>query len=118
MYQGSNVTVMVSDMNRAVRFYTEALGLTLKARFGDGWAEVQAPGLTIGLHPVRQGAPTGAPAGGVSIGLQVENLEAAMATLKERGVEFRGIVEGEGVRLAHFQDPDGTPLYLGQATGS
>ena len=118
MYQGGNVTVMVSDMDRAVRFYTEALGLTLKLRYGDGWAEVQGPGITLGLHPARPGGPTGGQAGGLSIGLQVDDLDAAVATLEKRGVEFRGVIEGQGVRLANFQDPDGTPLYLGQSTAS
>ncbi len=50
MIQEGNVTVMVSDLERAIRFYTEALGLKLKWRWGD-YAEVEAPGVTIGLHP-------------------------------------------------------------------
>jgi catechol 2,3-dioxygenase-like lactoylglutathione lyase family enzyme len=41
--------VIVSNMDRAVRFYTEVLGLKLKNRFGDHWATVVAGnGLTIG----------------------------------------------------------------------
>ena len=34
MLKEGNVTVMISDMDRAIRFYTEALGLKLKYRHG------------------------------------------------------------------------------------
>ena len=52
MVTGGNATIIVSNMDRAVQFYTEVLGLKLTNRFGDHWATVDAgKGLTIGLHP-------------------------------------------------------------------
>jgi catechol 2,3-dioxygenase-like lactoylglutathione lyase family enzyme len=108
-----NVTAMVSDMERAVRFYTDTLGFNLRARYGDEWAELETQGLTIGLHPA--GAHTEPPGklGSLSIGLEVENLESAMADLRARGVDFpSAVTDDESVRLAFFRDPDGTPLYL------
>jgi len=52
MFATGNVTVIVSNMDASVRFYTEVLGLKLQYRFGDHWASVEAgKGLTIGLHP-------------------------------------------------------------------
>src|SRR5713101_6395731 len=49
MFSGGNVTVYVSNMDRAVRFYSETLGLKLAYRFGDHWASIEAgTGLTIG----------------------------------------------------------------------
>ncbi len=112
MYTGGNLTVMVSDFDRAVRFYTETLGLTLKTRAGDGWAEIAAPGVTIGLHAAGPHGPQPGSSGGVSIGLQVDDLESAMGTLRERGVEFGHVTPGQGVRFAFFADPDRTALYL------
>ena len=47
-----NITVMVADMDNAVRFYTETLGLKLEHRYENHYAEIEAPGLRIGLHPV------------------------------------------------------------------
>ena len=112
MFKEGNVTVMGAAMERAVRFYTETLGLPLKTRVGDGWAEVQAPRVTIALHPAGQQGPP-RPAAGVSIGLIVEELEPAMAALREKGVAFAPhLVDNERVRLAFFTDPDQTPLYL------
>jgi len=114
MYEGGNVTLMVSDFNRAVSFYTDTLGLTLKARYGDDWAEVQAPGLTIGLHPTGSRGPATIQATGISIGLGVTGIEQAMAELEAKGVHFAppGLINTGVERLANFQDPDQTPLYL------
>ena len=113
MFKEGNVTVLVSDMDRAVRFYTEALGLSVALRHGDDWAQVEAPGLSIGLHPVGEGMAKPSVVGSLSIGFTVEQLETAMGTLKQRGVEFAPQIRDDGpVRLAFFADPDGTPLYL------
>jgi catechol 2,3-dioxygenase-like lactoylglutathione lyase family enzyme len=112
MYTGGNVTVMVSDFERAVRFYAETLGLKLLMRAGDGWAQLAAPGLTIGLHAPGPHGPRPGPSGGTSIGLQVDDLDSAMAALRERGVAFGDVTPGQGIRLAFFTDPDQTALYL------
>ncbi len=114
MFKSANVTLMVSDVNRSVKFYTEALGLKLTRQYGPEWAEVEAPGLTIGLHPAREPAKT-PPSENLSIGFAVENLESAMTDLKKRGVAFTPqIKEDSPVRLAFFTDPDKNPLYLSE----
>jgi catechol 2,3-dioxygenase-like lactoylglutathione lyase family enzyme len=41
MFSSGNVTVMVSNMDAAVGFYTEGLGLKLAYRCGDHWASVE-----------------------------------------------------------------------------
>jgi catechol 2,3-dioxygenase-like lactoylglutathione lyase family enzyme len=51
MFRNGNVTICVREMDRAVRFYTGALGLKPSYRFGDHWASVEVGrGLRIGLH--------------------------------------------------------------------
>jgi catechol 2,3-dioxygenase-like lactoylglutathione lyase family enzyme len=114
MYTAGNVTLMVTDFNRAVGFYTETLGLKLKSRYGDDWAEVELPGLTIGLHPTGERGPSAIQASGLSIGLGVNGIEQAMADLQAKGVRFAppGVIDTGAERLANFRDPDQTPLYL------
>jgi catechol 2,3-dioxygenase-like lactoylglutathione lyase family enzyme len=113
MFTQCNVTVMVSDLQRALAFYTETLGLPLKSRSGDEWAEVQGPGVVIGLHKASGKGPKPGTQGSLSIGLGVQNLELAMAELRKRGVQFQGPVVSDGpVKLAFFGDPDRNPLYL------
>lgn len=110
-------TIYVSDMNRSVTFYTETLGLKLRYQAGPEWAEIEAGGgLVLGLHGVGHGAQAGKQ-GSITIGFELdEPLDAAYATLKERGVQFHGPVQDTGhIRLATFGDPDGNPLYLQEA---
>lgn len=115
MITGGNATVMVRDFDRAVRFYTEILGLELKFRAGDEWAEVTAgPGLTIGLHSWAPGnGPEPGKAGSVSIGFDARPFDRMIESLRAQGVAFQGpILDNENVRLAFFTDPDGNRLYL------
>src|SRR5580704_11735835 len=115
MYKTANVTLMVAEMNRAVEFYTGALGLELKVRYGNEWAEVTLPGLTLGLHQARGPIARSDPAIGISIGLEVDDLEASVLELQAKGLVFpNGIRETNDLREASFADPDGTPLYLAE----
>ena len=116
MFSSGNVTVYVSNMDRAVRFYTEVLGLKLAYRFGDHWASVEVgKGLTIGLHPASEQSPAGRK-GSMTIGLELSgSIQDAMQTLEARSVRFHGLAnEGKAGMFAHFEDPDGNPLYLAQ----
>jgi catechol 2,3-dioxygenase-like lactoylglutathione lyase family enzyme len=116
--RGGNASVYISDMDRAVAFYTEALGLPLKTRIGGEWAEIDAgEGLVIGLHPARppETPPPGA-SGAINIELRVTKpLEEVVAELKGRGVTFNGpVLNYENVRLASLSDPDGNAILLAQ----
>ena len=117
MYRSGNVTVYVTNMDRSVRFYQEALGLNLAYRFGDHWASLEVgKGLTIGLHPMGAVPSPEQRNGSPAIGLELDGkIEDAVKTLEARGVHFEGIAdEGKAGRFAHFRDPDGNQLYLAQ----
>jgi catechol 2,3-dioxygenase-like lactoylglutathione lyase family enzyme len=49
----ANVTVMVKNMDKSIDFYT-SLGLELKQRWNNHYAQVAAPGVIIGLHPAKE----------------------------------------------------------------
>ena len=114
MFRDANVTVMVSDLDKAVKFYTEVLSLKLIFLAKDNWATVSAPGLTIGLHPASEHGPKPGNSESLSIGLGIDDLEKSMEELKKRGVVFSHVLDDGPVRLAFFTDPDKNPLYLSQ----
>ncbi len=114
MIKDANVTVMVSNLDNAVKFYTEILGLKLLFLAKDNWATISAPGLTIGLHPASEHGPKPGNSESLSIGLGVEDLAKSMEELKKRGVVFSHVLDDTQVRIAFFTDPDNNPLYLSQ----
>ncbi len=116
---GGMATIYVTDMDRAVRFYTEILELKLQHRAGDHFATIDAGGLRIGLHPQEPHTPLPGTSGSIQIGLNAARpIEEVVDELKRRGVNFRGsIIDDDPVKIAFFGDPDGNDLYLCQYSG-
>jgi catechol 2,3-dioxygenase-like lactoylglutathione lyase family enzyme len=114
MISGGNATVMVSNMDAAVSFYTEVLGMKLTNRFGDHWATVNAgKGLTIGLHPASSKYPAPGTKGGILLGLEIdEPIEGVVARLTKQGVKFSAITKDAPGAWVGFEDPDGNAIYL------
>lgn len=111
MFKEANVTLLVSDMKRSVAFYRDVLGVEVRREYGLEFAELEAPGVRIALHPGGK-APLKEHSRHMSIGLRVDDLDVAKETLEKRGVKFGATPRDEGLRLAYFVDPDGNPLYL------
>jgi catechol 2,3-dioxygenase-like lactoylglutathione lyase family enzyme len=98
------------DMDAAVAFYRDVLGLRLRRRDGGAWAEFDAGGARFALHGTEDQAA--APSG--TAVFRVPDLDAARWTLEQRGVRFApqvGEVEGFA-RFATFHDPDGNPVQI------
>ena len=125
MISGGNATVYVSDMDAAVRFYSETLGLTLTNRFGNHWATLEADpcyysekgaGLTIGLHPSSSKHADPGTAGGVGFGLETyEPAERVLARLQDNGVRITSeIIRYNGGNCFQLLDLDGLPTYVNE----
>lgn len=106
---GSNVTIMVKDMNKSILFY-ESIGLKLKQRWGDNYAMIEGPGITLGIHP---GGDDESGSGDLSIGFMVDSFEEAKALLQKNGIAISGEdQDGKSGNYLHFNDPDGIALYF------
>jgi catechol 2,3-dioxygenase-like lactoylglutathione lyase family enzyme len=106
------VSVPVTDMERATRFYEETLGLA-KAP-GDGrWPEFLTGNVSLYLmDPTQIGQEFTAPHSAY-IALRVPDVAAARSELEAKGVEFGGETFDTGVcHMAFFHDLDGNALML------
>ena len=116
MITGGTATIYVSNMDTAIRFYTEVLGLKLTNRFGNHWATVRAGAtLVIGLHPCSEKHPPPGTRGSVQIGLIVsrDQIEAFAARLRRHRVEVSDVIRSAEASYVSFTDPDGNPIYVG-----
>jgi predicted enzyme related to lactoylglutathione lyase len=118
----ASVVVPVADPDRALRFYTEALGLETRAdvAFGDGnrWIEVAPPGADtpIAICPPAPNVTAGGKDTGIS--LQTDDIDAYHAQLKDRGVDVDAEVGrfGDPVPpLFWLRDPEGNSLMVVEA---
>jgi len=108
------VSVPVTDMERAKRFYGETLGLPEIEHSEQGFPEYQL-GENVSLYLLQmenigqtfEGPHTG------SIALRVPDVEEARKELEERGIEFEGETRDSSVcHMAFFRDPDGNAFML------
>lgn len=105
----SNITIMVKDMDKSVSFY-QTIGLKIKNRWGNHYAQLIAPGVVIGLHPTEEANLKG-DSGNVSIGFTTDNIEETKSYLQKLSIKTIDRQE-DGGRFLHFNDPDGTALYF------
>ncbi|HTR89510.1 MAG TPA: VOC family protein [Solirubrobacteraceae bacterium] len=105
--------VSTKDLDRAIAFYRDALGLPMSVHLGErNYAEFETGNLTLSVidaekmgmeHRVR----------GHEIALHVDDVARARETLEGRGVTFKGDILDTGVcHMALFEDPDGNPFML------
>lgn len=113
------IAIVTDDVEAAVMFYTEKLGLAVVERFpsGDNAADedyvfLDAGGVILELMPA---AAVEEPPGFHHISFLVEDIDGAVQELDEKGVRILkepfspGV---EGLRLAFFEGPGGLNLQL------
>ena len=106
-----HVSILVSDMEQAVAWYIEKLGLTEVKRPSNFVTPVRW--FELGdqqLHLIPNGEPDG-----VSprhFALHVDDVQAARATMAERGVEVQETVPIAGADRFFISDPDGNNIDL------
>jgi glyoxylase I family protein len=114
------VRYQVADVQRAITFYTNTLGFKLDMQNLPAFGQVSVDGLKLILSgPGASGSrsmPDGRqqqPGGWNRVLLQVQDLPAAIARLKESGLRFRNEMEvGPGGKQIQIDDPDGNPIEL------
>ena len=116
------VRYIVNDVRAAVEFYTRHLGFRLDVGPKPGFAILVREELTLFLNEPGAGSAghageregvAPAPGGWNRFQIQVDDLDAAAARLRDAGVAFRGdVAEGAGGRQILVEDPSGNPVEL------
>ena len=118
-----SVRYIVNDVDTAIPFYTDLLGFKLEMHPAPGFASLSRGDLQLllnrpGAGGAGQAMPAGqhpAPGGWNRIQIEIENLEATVASLKSAGARFRNeIVTGNGGKQILIEDPSGNPIELFQ----
>ena len=118
------VRYQVKDVQRSIAFYTQLLGFNLDFQNLPAFGQVSIGQLKLilsgpgasGSRPMPDGREQ-APGGWNRIVLQVEDLPARIADLKQKGVHFRNEMEvGPGGKQIQIEDPEGNPIELFEPT--
>jgi catechol 2,3-dioxygenase-like lactoylglutathione lyase family enzyme len=114
-----DVTYNVANMDRAVAFYRDVLGMRVLDT-NPWWSSLDCFGARIGLHggdgrpvPAVPRDAHGALAG-ATLTLRSTDLDADVAHLRRNGVEVVATSDNPWGRLAVFLDPEGNVLKLMQ----
>ena len=121
-----SVRYIVDDVDAAIDFYRRALGFQVDMHPAPTFAMLSRGDLRLVLS-----APGGGPGGGQAMPdgtmpapggwnrfqLEVEDIEATVARLREEGAHFRNdIVTGVGGKQVLVEDPAGNPVELFEPT--
>jgi predicted enzyme related to lactoylglutathione lyase len=114
------VRYQITDVERAIAFYTKHLGFKLEQQAGAAFATISRGTLNVLLSgPESSGSrpmPDGRrqePGGWTRIVLDVDDLASTTESLRTAGVKFRNDVEvGPGGKQIQIEDPDGNPIEL------
>ncbi len=117
-YTGALVTLATLDTEKMVFFYTHLLGQEPAAHIPHVYAEFQLPSLRLGIfrpkETNRQEFQNQAKSG-MSLCLEVRDLEGAIAHLTNLGYPPSGILTASHGREIYAYDPAGNRLILHQA---
>jgi len=107
-----NAYYVTGDMDRAVAFYRDALGLRMKFQDGANWAQFDAGGVNFSLSSPAEAAEG---ASGAVVIFEVEDIDAITQRLAAAGAAVVSTRDmGSHGRAATFRDPDGNLVQLFQ----
>jgi catechol 2,3-dioxygenase-like lactoylglutathione lyase family enzyme len=100
------VILLVSNMDRSIKFYRDTLGIPVKTKSKD-WTEFFNKDTVLALHPAKKKSKmkTGS---GMLVGFEVSDLDSTVKILKEKKVKFFKKPKEEPFgKHAIIKDPDG-----------
>jgi catechol 2,3-dioxygenase-like lactoylglutathione lyase family enzyme len=100
MIRGAHTMFYCSQPQELRAFLRDKLGFPA-TDVGDGWLIFDMPEADMGVHPT-EGPHSTAPSGTSDISFYCDDIEATVAELKAKGVEFTKPIENFGFGLVTF----------------
>ena len=113
MIRGVHTMFYTSEPEALRAFLRDKLGFPA-TDIGEGWLIFDLPEADMGCHPEEDGSGHGAPSGTHDISFYCDDVDATVAELRAKGVEFDGDIEEVGyARAVRLTMPGGvrTTLY-------
>ena len=118
----ATVRYLVDDVEAAVGFYVQHLGFESVSRFGAAIAMLAKDDLTLWVAGPQTSAARPMPDGRVPepggwnrFVVEVDDIEAVVASMKQAGINFRNnVISGPGGKQTLAEDPSGNPIELFQ----
>lgn len=108
----------VTDVQRAIAFYTEALQMTLKFSH-EGWTALNCHGISVGLHPTepgeqiqKVGRDSHGAFGQATLTLKSDNVPQDRDRIIKCGGKILGEDDAPWGHMLVFEDLDGNVLKL------
>jgi catechol 2,3-dioxygenase-like lactoylglutathione lyase family enzyme len=110
MIRGMHAMFYSSEAAALRAFLRDKLGLS-GTDVGDGWLIFDPPEADLGVHPTA--GDDGLPSGTAALSFYCDDIQATVAELKGRGVEFTDAITDRGYGLVtHFKVPGGFTVQL------
>lgn len=116
----SHVMIYATDLERAMKWYVDALGFVVNYSSAPHYASMQHPALhlRVDLHPDPKKENVGC---GAMLYFAADDLDKTVAELRRRGIQVSDPrSRGDSPRFTEFADSEGNPigLYEDNSTGS
>ena len=119
-YRLSLLKIPVTNVDRAARFYQDALGIEPQFVAAEyGWAQLDAGGVPLALYQPGMGGGTGPVGGSLDFHLAVRDLTALADRLSALGALVGdAIQEGDdGTAFVEMRDPDDNTMKIVRLSG-
>ncbi len=108
------ISLSVGDLDSAVEFYGDKLGLNLIGRFPPGLAFFDCDGVRLMVSAISEDGHSG----NSTLYFNVSDIQDGYEGLKSRGIQFEGephvihSADDYELSMAFFKDPDGNTMAI------
>lgn len=106
----SSIILLTNDVESLAEFYNRILGFELNSMVSSkDYKELDGESIAISISAAESSVVAGS---SMAIGIDVKNMQQAVATLEKAGIEITYQTDGPYVNIRSFRDPAGNLVSL------